>query len=236
MENTLSNNNLTLQGKVVTDLSFSHEVFNEKFYYFTLKVSRLSDKFDEINITISEKLLEAFNFTLGQDIILRGQIRSYNKFEENKNKLILTAFARSINLSEEKVGDPNQVILEGYICKKPVFRTTPFGREITDLLIAVNRAYNKSDYIPIITWGRNAKCAKNFNVGDKIKVIGRFQSREYTKMINGEDAKTMVAYEVSVSQLLKVDGEDREASIINNNFTKNLEKSSIKKELISNNI
>lgn len=226
MENNLQNNVMQLEGKIIGELSFSHELFDEKFYTFPLSVARLSEKSDVIIITISEKLLQEVNFEINEMVLVTGQIRSYNKFNNGRNRLILTAFARNIAPLVEKSEDPNQVIIEGFVCKKPVFRTTPFGREISDILIAVNRAYNKSDYIPVIAWGRNARFSKSFEIGEKIKITGRFQSRQYEKTINDNEKIKMVAYEVSVSKLDKIEEvkESNEIETINQNEVTNLVK------------
>lgn len=199
----INNNEVELVGTVESELSFSHEVYGEGFYKFTLDVPRLSDISDKISITVSERLLTDVNLVIGKTIFVSGQFRSYNNYSETGNKLILTVFARDIitdqDIPEEK--NPNHIFLNGFLCKKPVYRTTPFGREITDILIAVNRAYNKSDYIPAIAWGRNARFASNLNVGDNIKVWGRVQSREYQKKISEDEVISKTAYEVSISKL-----------------------------------
>ena len=164
---------------------------------------RLSDISDKISITVSERLLTDINLTIGQTIFVSGQFRSYNNYSESGNKLILTVFARDIvtneNIEEEK--NPNHIFLNGFLCKKPVYRTTPFGREITDILIAVNRAYNKSDYIPAIAWGRNARFASTLEVGENVKIWGRIQSRDYQKKIDEENVITKTAYEISISKM-----------------------------------
>ncbi|MFB0917765.1 MAG: single-stranded DNA-binding protein [Clostridiaceae bacterium] len=203
MENNRTNNNMHLEGKIISDLEFSHELYSEKFYTFDLSVARLSGKDDTIKITLSEKLLGEFTFKKGAKLQVLAQLRSYNKYSGGKNKLVLTAFARSCSNIIEFADDPNIVILEGHICRVPTFRTTPLGREIADLLIAVNRNFNKSDYIPVICWGRNARYAKSFNVGDKVLIEGRFQSRIYEKQIDENEKINLIAYEVSVSNLAK---------------------------------
>lgn len=201
MENYMDNNKIALEGRVVTTPLYSHELYGEVFYIFDLEVERLSDSKDILSITISERLLSDFEINLGEYLKIDGQLRSYNKLIDNRNKLVLTVFARSIEVPMEKQRDPNEIILDGFICKQPIYRKTPFGREITDLLIAVNRAYNKSDYIPVIAWGRNARFSKDFSVGARIRVTGRLQSREYVKNISETEKITRVAYEVSISKL-----------------------------------
>lgn len=197
------NNEVELTGTVESDLKFNHEVYGEGFYSFVIKVMRLSDISDLINVTISERLLQNFSLNKGDTVTVSGQFRSYNNYTESGNKLMLTVFARDININPEdsKLKNPNNIYLNGFLCKKPVYRTTPFGREITDLLIAVNRAYNKSDYIPCIAWGRNARFAGGLEVGENIKIHGRIQSRDYQKKISETETVTRTAYEISISKM-----------------------------------
>jgi len=190
-----------LVGTVNSDLVFSHELFNEAFYDFTVKVKRLSEKSDIIPVTISERLIKNVNTEVGAPIAIEGQYRSYNKIDEGKSKLVLTIFAHEILSIKDPVEIPNSVVLEGFICKAPVYRTTPFSREICDVLLAVNRPYNKSDYIPCIAWGRNARFIKGLKIGDRIQIVGRIQSREYNKRLNETDTVIRVAYEVSIAQV-----------------------------------
>lgn len=195
----MSNNKVQLSGVVVTKPVFSHEILGENFYEGELKVKRLSSSEDIIPFTISDRLMTEFNVDLGSELNIIGQFRSYNKLVDNKNKLMLTVFVREITEVEET--DINIIELTGYICKQPVYRTTPFKREICDILLAVNRQYNKSDYIPCIAWGRNARYAKSFEVGDKINILGRIQSRVYQKQV-GDEMVERVAYEVSINRIL----------------------------------
>jgi single-stranded DNA-binding protein len=204
MDNLMLNNKIYLEGKVVSDLEFSHEMYGEGFYTFYLEVQRLSDSRDVLSITISERLLTGMEFKHGLEVIVEGQLRSYNKFVDGANRLILTVFARNIDPCIERSKNPNQIFLDGYICKAPVYRTTPFGREISDMLLAVNRAYNKSDYIPTIAWGRNSRFCQSLTVGDNIRIWGRLQSREYQKKVSEEEVIKKVAYEVSISKMEKV--------------------------------
>lgn len=202
MENYISNNQAIVVGTVEDELVFNHEIYGEKFYTFTLCIPRLSDAVDNIKVMISERLLMDFPIALGDEIQIDGQFRSYNSYENGDNRLILTVFAKDIGYpDEESRKNPNTLYLNGYVCKPPVYRTTPFGREITDLLIAVNRTYNKSDYIPVIAWGRNARYTKEFEVGQNVKIWGRIQSRVYQKRLSEEEVVSRVAYEVSVSKL-----------------------------------
>lgn len=203
--NLIENNVVTIAGRVISDLEFSHEIFGEGFYTFTLKVPRLSENNDFLPVTISERLINNRKIEIGSLVEIEGQLRSYNNTNYTKegNKLILTVFAREIKFleNEKQVKNPNQIFLNGYICKKPVYRTTPFGREITDLLLAVNRPYNKSDYIPCIAWGRNARYSENLNVGDNIEIWGRVQSRGYQKKLDTGEVVEKIAYEVSISKM-----------------------------------
>ena len=208
MDNAITNNKIFLEGKVISELEFSHEMYGEGFYSFNLEVMRLSDSVDHLNITVSERLLNDVEISIGKEVIVEGELRSYNKFIDGSNKLILTVFARNIQPCIEKSKNPNEIYLDGYICKEPVYRTTPFGREIADLLLAINRAYNKSDYIPTIAWGRNSRFCKSLNVGDHIKVWGRLQSREYQKKISETEVVKKVAYEVSISRMEKANKEE----------------------------
>ena len=198
------NNIVNLRGELDSELKFSHEIFGEKFYNIDIKINRLSDSFDILPITISERLLQDIDIEEQNFVSVTGQLRSYNKSIDNKNRLILTIFVREITQIEDDNKDPNSIFLDGYICKNPVYRQTPLGREITDLLMAINRPYNKSDYIPAIVWGRNAKFAKNLNIGDRIQLWGRVQSREYEKKLDNGEVLKKVAYEVSISKIKKL--------------------------------
>jgi single-stranded DNA-binding protein len=201
--NIIENNLVTISGRIVSTVEFSHEVYGEGFYYFLLDVPRLSESYDKIPVTISERLIARQKLEIGKVIEVEGQFRSYNSFNKEGNRLVLTVFAREITFleDEKKIKNPNQIFLNGYVCKKPIFRTTPFGREITDILLAVNRPYNKSDYIPCISWGRNARYSQGLMVGDNIKVWGRIQSREYQKKLESGEIITKTAFEISVSKM-----------------------------------
>ncbi|MGM9973509.1 MAG: single-stranded DNA-binding protein [Clostridiaceae bacterium] len=210
MDNLMLNNKIYLEGTVVSNLSFSHEMYGEGFYNFELEVMRLSDTKDILNITVSERIITDMELSIGKDIIVEGQLRSYNKFMDGANKLILTVFARNIEPCLVRSKNPNEIFLDGFICKEPVYRTTPFGREIADVLLAVNRAYNKSDYIPTIAWGRNSRFCQNLGVGDNIRVWGRLQSREYQKKVSDTEVIKKVAYEVSISKMERVGKESQD--------------------------
>ena len=195
----MQNNKVYLSGQIASAPEFSHEIMGENFYDLTISVARLSGQHDLIPITVSDRLMDGVDFEIGNLIGLIGQFRSYNKIVDGKSKLVLRVFVREICECDEK--SPNLIEIEGYVCKQPVYRTTPFKREIADLLIAVNRAYGKSDYIPCICWGRNARYASAFEVGGHVLIWGRIQSREYIKRLSEEESEKRVAYEVSVSKL-----------------------------------
>ena len=212
------NNHIVLVGKVTSEKRFSHEIYGEKFYMFDLCVPRLSGNADCIPVTISERLLPNGELELNSKLSIEGQFRSYNSYEGTKNRLILTVFAKEVTLMENQeeeiqVGKDiitNEVVLDGYICKKPIYRKTPFGREIADLLLAVNRSYNKSDYIPCIAWGRNAKFCESIPVGAEIRIVGRVQSRGYDKKHEDGTIEKRVAYEVSAASLELIEKEPDE--------------------------
>ncbi len=203
--NAEKNNKVYVYGEIVSDAEFSHEVYGEGFYEFYVKVMRLSGQADILPVTVSERIMTE-DMKKGSFICALGQFRSYNKLDNGKSRLMLTVFVREL-LDAQPVKNPNSIVLSGYICKPPVYRTTPFNREIADVLIAVNRSYNKSDYIPAIAWGRNARFVRNLSVGDKVALSGRIQSREYQKKQPDESFVAMTAYEVSISKLAAFDDE-----------------------------
>ncbi len=228
--NYLESNYLTLVGKVTGEKKFSHEIYGESFYTFTLSIERLSGNADMIPITVSERLINDEMLQEGKKLLVKGQFRSYNSYENERNKLILTVFAKDIiELEEEQEENEiakkdmvtNEVVLVGYICKKPIYRQTPFGREIADLLLAVNRAYNKSDYIPSIAWGRNARFSQTLEVGTKVKVVGRVQSRTYEKKHEDGSVEMKVAYEVSIGSLEVI--EENDVDKVDENIEENQE-------------
>lgn len=204
MENYLENNNVIIGGIIVEEPEYSHEVFEEKFYRFAIKTKRLSNYDDIIPIIISERIINLDEIKIDKKVKIEGQFRSYNMQTDNKNKLVLSVFVKSIEFNDEDyVSTLNEANLIGYICKAPVYRKTPLGREITDVLIAVNRTYKKSDYIPCILWGRNAKFCESLEVGTPVKLSGRIQSRTYEKKLDNGEAIKKVAYEISVSKFAK---------------------------------
>ena len=230
--NYLENNYLTLVGKVTGEKRISHEIYGETFYVFNLEVERLSGNADIIPITVSERIITNEMLTQGKNLLVNGQFRSYNSYDNEKNRLILTVFAKDIIEVEENNEEEeneivkkemvtNEVVLIGYICKKPIYRQTPFGREIADILLAVNRAYNKSDYIPTIAWGRTARFCQNLEVGTKVKLVGRVQSRMYEKKHEDGTVENRVAYEVSVGSLEVL--EENETTIENKEENENQE-------------
>ena len=199
----IENNQVEIMGKIASQFTFSHQVFGEGFYMVDVLVKRLSDSEDRIPVMISERLLDVTQDCEGEYIHVTGQFRSYNRHEEKKNRLVLSVFAREVEFVEDddESMKTNSIFLDGYICKPPVYRKTPLGREIADLLVAVNRPYGKSDYIPCICWGRNARYASAFQVGGHVLIWGRIQSREYVKRISEEETEKRTAYEISVSKL-----------------------------------
>ena len=203
MEKTMENNRVSVIGEVASEFTFSHEVYGEGFYLTTVLVNRLSNQVEEIPLMVSERLMDIHRDYRGGMIEATGQFRSFNRHEGNRNRLVLSVFAREVSFPDgyEDSTKTNQIYLDGYLCKPPVYRKTPLGREIADLLIAVNRPYGKSDYIPCIAWGRNARYASGFEVGSRLRVWGRVQSREYTKKLDEEHVEKRIAYEVSVSKL-----------------------------------
>ncbi|MDD7402891.1 MAG: single-stranded DNA-binding protein [Butyribacter sp.] len=212
LDKVFTNNQVTIAGEVVSEFVFSHEVYGEHFYVVNIAVCRLSNSYDIIPVMVSDRLLDVKNDYRGCILQATGQFRSYNRHEESKNRLVLSVFAREVAIldseGENEEQNPNQIFLDGFVCKKPVYRKTPLGREIADVLLAVNRPYGKSDYIPCICWGRNARFADQFEVGSHIQLWGRIQSREYQKKISEEEFEKRVAYEVSVSKLELMEDEE----------------------------
>ena len=209
-EKVIENNKVSVIGEIISGFTFSHEVFGEGFYLVNVAVNRLSEQADIIPLMISERLLDVKEDYIGCTVEAIGQFRSYNRHEENHNRLVLSIFAREFAIAEEtqEATNTNQIFLDGYVCKPPIYRKTPLGREIADILVAVNRPYGKSDYIPCIAWGRNARFAGGLEVGAHLQVSGRVQSREYTKKIGEEEVERRVAYEVSVSKIDLVEDEE----------------------------
>ncbi len=211
MENYSDNNSILIGGVVVSEPEFSHEVFEEKFYSFNLETKRLSDYNDVLPVIISERLIDIKSIKNGLLVKIKGQFRSYNKLVDNKSKLVLSIFSKEIEVVEdESVITLNEANFIGYICKNPIYRKTPLGREIADVLVAVNRSYKKSDYIPCILWGRNAKFCETLSVGSRVKLTGRIQSRKYEKKLEDGTVLSKVAYEVSISKFAIDKDEEKE--------------------------
>ena len=213
-DKVIENNQVTMVGKIISEFSYSHEIFGEGFYMVLMEVPRLSELADVIPLMVSERLMDVSQNYTDRYIQVLGQFRSYNRHEERKNRLVLSVFAREVEFVKE-IGEntkTNMIYLNGYICKEPIYRKTPLGREIADLLLAVNRPYGKSDYIPCICWGRNARYASGFEVGAKTEIWGRIQSREYMKKMTEDQVEKRVAYEVSVSKLERMEEEEAVSS------------------------
>lgn len=200
-ENQIMTNKVFLRGIVMTEPELSHELYGEGFYEFIISVPRLSNKPDQIPVTVAERLMTEHKLSVGETIAIEGQFRSYNKVADGHSKLMLTVFVREFLNPNEEYANPNTVELIGYICKEPIYRTTPLNREICDILLAVNRAFNKSDYLPCIAWGRNARYGKTLTVGSKLKICGRIQSRQYIKKLSDDVSETRTAYEISVGRI-----------------------------------
>ena len=219
--NYSQNNYILLVGQVTSEKKFSHEIYGESFYNFNLEIPRLSGISDIIPITISERLIANFDLAIGKKVVIEGQFRSYNSYEDSRSRLVLTVFVKEIREKgeEEEIKIPNEVQLVGHICRKPIYRKTPFGREIADILVAVNRAYNKSGYIPCITWGRNARFCEDMPIGTELKLVGRVQSRAYEKKHEDGTVEARTAYEVSISSLEFVNKEDEKIEVEENTNT-----------------
>lgn len=200
-ERIIENNQVHLRGKMVTGFSFSHELLGEGFYTAQVTVDRLSEVTDTIPIMVSERLIDVTQDYIGKYVEIRGQFRSYNQYNEEHNRLILHVFATKMEILKEEDYPINKIYLDGYICKPTVYRKTPLGREISDVLLAVNRSYHKSDYIPCICWGRNARYASSLEVSSHLQMESRIQRREYSKRISETETESRTAYEVSVGSM-----------------------------------
>ena len=196
MERT-ENNVVKLTGTIVAGYEYSHSVMGENFYATELVSRRGSGTEDIVKILVSERLIDVSENDIGRRVSVEGQYRSFNSHEEHGSKLLLQVFVKKIEKITEDI-EENSIYLDGFICKPPIYRMTPLGREIADVLLAVNRAYGKSDYITCIMWGRNARFAEVLEVGSRIKVNGRIQSRGYVKKYEDHEEEKR-AYEVSIS-------------------------------------
>lgn len=203
MDKLMENNQVTIAGTIASDFKFSHETYGEKFYFVDVGVARLSGTVDLIPVMVSGRMMNIESSNIGEKIRVSGQFRSFNRHDNDKNRLVLSVFAHEIEFLDEMQSslDCNEILLDGYICKAPNYRETPLGRKLADILVAVNRSYGKSDYIPCITWGRNALYTSGLDVGSRVKLYGRIQSREYTKNLSDTETETRTAYEVSVSKI-----------------------------------
>lgn len=219
MDTINQNNTVKIGGVVASKPEFSHEIYDEKFYKFYVDVDRLSNSRDRLPIVISERLVNLETLEIDKLIYIEGQLRSYNQQNQGRNKLVLSIFAKNIEFEnlDENIRTLNEATFTGYICKKPIYRKTPLGREIADVLLAVNRSYKKSDYIPCILWGRNAKFCENIEIGTLVKLSGRIQARQYEKKYENGTSKEMIAYEVSVSKFGCEDNKNINNSIDNDN-------------------
>lgn len=209
MEKVFDNNKVSICGEIVSGFTYSHDVFGECFYLFDLKVNRLSDAADVIPVMVSERIIDVEEDYIGRVVEIEGQFRSYNRHDNGRSRLVLSVFAREIEFTNGFCGSDNYIFLDGFVCKPPIYRKTPLGREIADVLMAVNRPYGKSDYIPCIFWGRNARFSESFEVGERIKVWGRIQSRDYQKRISDDEFEKRVTYEVSVGKVEEVTENER---------------------------
>lgn len=209
MDKLMENNQVTIAGTIASDFKFSHETYGEKFYSVDVGVARFSGTVDMIPVMVPDRMMNIESSNIGEKIRVSGQFRSFNRHDNDKNRLVLFVFAHEIEFLDEMQSslDCNEILLDGYICNEPTYRQTPRGRDIADLLVAVNRAYGKSDYIPCIAWGRNARYTSGLDVGSRVKICGRIQSREYQKCISDTESETRVAYEVSVSKIELVEEE-----------------------------
>lgn len=201
---TVPSNKGKLIGKLVGGVTNKFEVEGENFFEGKIEVARLSQTSDVLPFTISEKLVKAYNLNLNEEseVAFQGELRSYNRIIDGKSRLILSFFVKEVKEIVDNDEGTNDLTLTGFICKEPVFRTTPFNRQICDILLAVNRpAFNKSDYIPCILWGRNAKFIQNQKVGTKVTLSGRIQSRNYKKEIGEGEVIEKTAYEVSCQKI-----------------------------------
>ncbi len=187
-----------LVGTVAGEPTFSHENHGEDYYRLTLQVSRLSGVEDILHVIVSRTLLEECPAADGDQVEVTGEVRSYNNRSGQGSKLQIFLFAHQLALTGEL--PRNDVQLTGALCRPPVYRRTPMGREICDLLLAVNRRYGQSDYLPCIAWGSLARQCREMEVGDRISFSGRLQSRNYVKVIDGTEEKR-TAFEISIMEM-----------------------------------
>jgi len=203
MENTA--NHITLRGILAGLPAFSHENHGRRFYRFLLEVERLSGTADTLEVVVPEDVLNAVDPEGGSMVLVAGQIRSFNSRQETGRRLVISVFASEMTACE---GEPvNEAELTGTICKAPVYRRTPLGREICDVMLAVGRPYRRTDYLPCILWGRTAQEVSAMRVGERLHLTGRLQSREYVKLLDS-GSERRVAYEISAISAEAVPGEE----------------------------
>ena len=187
-------NQILLRGELDTLPAFSHESHGRRFYSFTLAVERLSGTMDLLHCVAAEELVQALDPSGGEMVELIGQVRSFNNRSGAGRRLVISAYAEQLRTCDDEPA--NEVILCGSICRQPIFRRTPLGREICDLMLAVNRPYRRADYLPCILWGHTAQHCANFPVGTTLQLTGRLQSRTYVKQLE-TGSEQRVAYEIS---------------------------------------
>ena len=207
MERLNQNNAVKISGEIVSDFTYDHEMYGEGFYKVFVQVTRISGNLDTIPVMVSDRIIDVNKNLTGEMVAIEGEFRSYNKHLLGANKLLLFVLCKKIEIVKYCMNE-DEIFLRGFICKNPIYRKTPFKREISDLLIAVNRYYGKSEYIPCICWGRNARYAAGFEIGDEIVIRGRIQSRTYEKKISDTEFETRTAYEVSANMIEKIGGEN----------------------------
>lgn len=198
MDEVFAANQAELCGTAAADPRHSHDSRGIRFFTFPLETCRLSGTCDTLNVILRESMLEPGLIHSGGRVRVIGELRSFNNRSGVGNRLVLTVFARDILPGDG--ADENHIVLTGTVCKTPTLRVTPMGREICDIILAVGRRYRRSDYIPVIAWGRQAQEAAEAAVGTQLVVRGRLQSRAYTKVIDGESCQRL-AFEVSAADI-----------------------------------
>nr|WP_289290400.1 single-stranded DNA-binding protein [Sporofaciens musculi] len=206
----IESNQVSIMGDIVSPFVFKCETHGTKFYKAKVNVRRNSGEIDILPLVISDELVDTSQEYTGQFVLINGQYRSYNQQDGDKRRLKLFIFGQGVELigKEPDTAAANHIFLDGYICKEPLYRETPLGRRITDILLAVNRPYGESDYIPCICWGKGAELAAGLEVGAHVQIVGRIQSREYMKKLTETEAEKRIAYEVSVKSILLVNEEE----------------------------
>lgn len=204
-QTTPGENSILLRGRLLADPALSHQNHQLQFFRFPLEVRRLSGAADQINVILSQPLLESLPaLYCGQYLQVSGQVRTYNNRSGVGSKLVITVLARSITPAAPEEEDENRLLLSGTLCRPPNLRSTPLGRSICDLTLAVNRTYGRADYLPCIAWGSVAYRCAAMEIGDPLRLEGRLQSRVYTKLLDGQPQER-TAFEVSIMRLLEED-------------------------------